>query len=192
MADVYPGQALFESKEGRATLVCRARSDGVISGCAVEAEEPAGYGFGAAAISLSKRIKAGPCSGAESESIRIPLKFVPPPEPPSRDPVFDPQAKTYARGRLWPAGPYWPEYALETGLAGVAILDCKLQPNGRLWPCRPAAASRGGEAFADASLKMAERGWMRAAPLAPGEVAAPDLIYRFKIVFERRTLRDGG
>jgi len=188
MADVYPRSPLFEATEGRVTLACRAGGDGTISACSIEAEAPVDLGFGKAALQLAKKIKAGPCAQADDEAIKIPLRFVLPPAPPSREPIFDPRAKTYEGGRLWPAGPYWPEMALRAGRGGTVFLDCKLQPDGRLWPCPFAAASQGGEGFADASRKMAEKGWMKAAPPAPGEVPAPDSIYRIKIIFAPRVL----
>ena len=122
--------------------------------------------------------------------MRAPLRFVPPPAPPWREAAFDPQASTYAAGRLWPAGPYWPDAALRAGIGGTAVLDCQADAAGKLSACRAVAVTPNGEAFADASLLMAKKGWLMATPLGSGESPAADMIYRLKVVFPPRTLRD--
>lgn len=190
VAEVFPGQAIFEAKDGRAVLSCSAKPDGVLADCKIADEDPAGYGFGEAALKLASKMKMNPCKtgDAAGEAVSIPIRFVAPPAPPSREPIFDPRAKTYEGGRLWPAGPYWPDFALRHDLGGVAILDCKLEASGRLTGCRAAAVTKGGEQFADAGRAMANKGWMTAAPLAANETPAPDMVYRFKITFAPRRL----
>lgn len=81
LAPLYPARAATERKDGAATMSCRVMRDGVLSGCWIVAEVPPGYGFGQAAIALSKLLKGKPATlngqpidGAE---IRFALGFDP-------------------------------------------------------------------------------------------------------------------
>ena len=63
----------------RVTLVCTVAGGGALSGCSVDREEPAGQGYGAAALTLSSKIRAGlwslegePMVGAK---VRLPLHY---------------------------------------------------------------------------------------------------------------------
>lgn len=64
----YPAKARAEKVSGGATLDCRIDKDGGISGCRPMHETPEGYGFGAAARSLSGRFVT-PTEGGDGKSI---------------------------------------------------------------------------------------------------------------------------
>ena len=81
LAPLYPAKAATERKDGAATMSCRVMRDGGLSACWIVAEVPPGYGFGQAAIALSKLLKGKPATlngqpidGAE---IRFALGFDP-------------------------------------------------------------------------------------------------------------------
>ena len=71
------------------------------------------------------------------------------------------------------AGPYFPERASRMGIQGGAALECVLIASGVLTKCRVLVERPSGVGFADASLKMAEKGWMTAAPTVVDGHALP-------------------
>jgi len=63
----------------RVTLVCAVAAGGTLSGCEVGREEPAGQGYGAAALALAPKIRVSPWS-LEGEAtigakVRVPLHY---------------------------------------------------------------------------------------------------------------------
>lgn len=77
--EAYPKQAWSDGVEGSATMVCRVRRDSRLYQCEIEAETPAGQGFGAAALSIApyflmrpQTVNAAPVDGAY---VRIPVRF---------------------------------------------------------------------------------------------------------------------
>jgi hypothetical protein len=81
LVQVFPAKASAEKKDGQAMMSCRVMRDGVLSACWIVSEVPPGYGFGQAAIALSKLLKGTPATlngqpidGAE---IRFALGFDP-------------------------------------------------------------------------------------------------------------------
>jgi hypothetical protein len=81
LVPLFPTKAAAERKQGAAMMSCRVMRDGLLSGCWIVAEVPPDYGFGQAAIALSKILKGKPATlngqpidGAE---IRFALGFDP-------------------------------------------------------------------------------------------------------------------
>lgn len=74
----YPPRALDRGQEGRVTLDCIVNADGRIS-CTVTAEEPSGWGFGEAAIRISRSFRMAPATrdGAPTSGgrVRVPIRF---------------------------------------------------------------------------------------------------------------------
>ncbi|MGH7023886.1 MAG: TonB family protein [Caulobacteraceae bacterium] len=81
MAAVYPKAARRAGQSGVADLSCEIRADGELSHCTVAAEAPTDAGFGAAALSLARFLRAVPPQGpAPPGGFRtiVPVRFRPP------------------------------------------------------------------------------------------------------------------
>ncbi len=56
----YPERAIRADMAGSASLSCRVQAAGTVTGCTVVSETPGGYGFGRAAIGLSRYFRMSP------------------------------------------------------------------------------------------------------------------------------------
>jgi hypothetical protein len=79
VAAAYPRKAREARVSGRAAILCSANPSGDIVACALAYEEPAGYGFGKAAMNMGYMFKAAPqppsrCAYAPSVVI-IPIEW---------------------------------------------------------------------------------------------------------------------
>lgn len=79
MERVYPRRALEDGIGGRVTLRCSVTVTGAMSNCAVASETPAGAGFGAAAMKLTRHFRISPRTedgrAVEGAVVTIPLAF---------------------------------------------------------------------------------------------------------------------
>ena len=79
LSRAYPPRALDLNRNGQVMLQCLVAANGGLTGCQVASETPAGFGFGAAAISLSKRFRMSPRTEdgrpVDGAVVRIPLAF---------------------------------------------------------------------------------------------------------------------
>lgn len=77
-ARYYPDRALEREQEGRVTLDCVVAADGRIA-CTVTSEEPAGWGFGEAALRISRFFRMAPATqdGVPTSGgrVRVPIRF---------------------------------------------------------------------------------------------------------------------
>lgn len=80
IAVVYPKAAMALRITGRATVSCQVDSYGALEGCRQDGAQPAGLGFGEAALALTskfrmkpKTVDRRPVAGGE---VRIPIRFV--------------------------------------------------------------------------------------------------------------------
>jgi hypothetical protein len=177
----FPPVALREHIGGEAAIKCSHDTSGVLTNCKVVWEYPQGQGFGAAALSLAARFQLN-MNGPAARLRDIELPFLYPSqgsEPPSRYSGFPQSMKGYAG--LAPAGPYWPERALRMGVGGSGTIDCHADDAGHLSGCRLVDDRPLSQNFAMAMLKMAERGWMTAAPVPDGVAPPADGYWRFKV-----------
>ena len=79
-SDYYPERGMRMEKSGKVVLECRNTADGTVTRCQVVREEPAGYGFGEAAVRMSAHFRLAPAlpdgsAIVEGSVIRIPVTF---------------------------------------------------------------------------------------------------------------------
>lgn len=79
MANAFPDRALRRNISGKATLTCKVTAVGAVRDCAVVSETPSEYGFGSAALSVTKHFKMKPQTvdgqAVDGASVRIPMSF---------------------------------------------------------------------------------------------------------------------
>lgn len=88
MAKAYPAVVADLDIEGRATLDCQITAQGLADPCTIASEAPAGLGFGAAALQVSRAFRFKPPNG--DAKVQAPLRFVTPvrdPPPALRKPT---------------------------------------------------------------------------------------------------------
>jgi TonB family protein len=188
MVAAYPGAARTAHTGGRVVVSCVATAQGGLDNCQVISEAPPDAGFGAAALVLAPgfRMREVLSDGNPSVGLRfnIPIRFVPP-EPAETDPwrevVFH---KPGAYADLGPVGGYYPERAARLRMQGRAVIQCRAAADGRLSACQPVEESPTDWGFSEASLRMAQTGWITAAPrLADGQPVDGELV-RLQVPFK--------
>lgn len=78
MMRAYPERAIAASVSGSASLNCLVLPNGAVSDCTVTRESPGGYGFGRAALGLSRHFRVNPRTvngAAEGSRVNIGLRF---------------------------------------------------------------------------------------------------------------------
>lgn len=147
---VYPKAAAEKRLEGRATLKCGVSADGFLKDCASIAEEPAGQGFGAAALAIAPKFQMAkvtkdgvPVAGGV---VRVPIRFANPTQMQAgfrRMPSTDDMAKVY------------PKKALGRKVAGQAVIDCGVATDGNLYDCALSSETPMNYEFGQAALQLA-------------------------------------
>jgi TonB family protein len=147
---VYPKAAAEKRLEGRATLKCGVNGEGFLKDCASIAEEPAGQGFGAAAMAIAPKFQMAkvakdgmPVAGGV---VRIPIRFANPAQMQPgfrRMPSTDDMAKAY------------PEKALKRNVGGLAVIDCGVATDGNLYDCALSSETPVNYDFGQAALQLA-------------------------------------
>lgn len=83
VARVYPAAARRAAVDGAASVSCVVTAEGRLTDCKVEAETPAGPGFGEAALQLTPLFRMEPLDAfgipVQDRTIRIPIQFRPMP-----------------------------------------------------------------------------------------------------------------
>lgn len=91
LASVYPPGAIKAGiRKARVVLSCTVAEDGALAGCAVESEDPAGYGLGEATVGLAGTFRLGVWSAEGLPTVggvvRVPIRFDFGQEPPLAKP----------------------------------------------------------------------------------------------------------
>jgi hypothetical protein len=134
METAYPDQARRDAIEGSSVLACQVVKSGALKDCVVEAEEPAGAGFGKASLRLQshyKAILAGEDDPLLASEVKIPLRWRLPSTP--MEPIA---AKT----------PRLP--------AGRVELSCRLVQARRLENCWQVSEQPAGAGLGKAALEV--------------------------------------
>lgn len=187
LAAAFPKAALDAHSGGNAMLMCRVTATGSLDQCKIAREFPRNLGFGDAALALSSRYRADVSGPNPPQFAGIGIRFdARGPAPPSREVVFD--RRKDGAPRLGPVGRYFPDLALRLEVGGKAQIDCRVDDKDRLQDCRFAAEDPSGIGFGYSAMKMAQDGYIKAAPAEAPPSA--DGYWRFSVVFEPHTLRD--
>jgi len=158
---VWPREAFRKGLGGKALIGCAVTVQGTLRDCKVLWEEPAGAGFGGAGLALTPQFMMRPAlkGGVPVEStVRIPLnfpKFSPTDQPvPARTLVYTqlPWRKAPTHAEVLAA---YPAKARAEKVGGAAVLDCKIQPDGRIANCRTLKETPKGYGFLAAAKTLA-------------------------------------
>lgn len=149
----YPEAATKAHADGRSTIRCTVSAEGSLTNCRVTAEEPAGLGFGEAALKLSPLFKMRPLSRdgtpVDGGTVNIPIRFVMPDSAAVTAPewIRRPLPQDFAR--------VYPRAASKKRLSGQATIRCKVLVSGSLNACEVLSERPPEAGFGEAALKMA-------------------------------------
>jgi len=173
--EAYPDQARDEGIEGRAIAGCTVGEAGLLKACVIDAESPVGAGFGEAAIGLMKHYKMKPQTAGGHPTaggrVAVPVNFFlgddepAPTGPPARETLDWLSAPTIAQwSAAYPtlpaSNPIKPIVYSRKGRerdadgTAIAILKCRIDPNGRLTACRVDSESPQQAGVGDAAKSL--------------------------------------
>ncbi len=155
MAAAWPKQAPAGLAEGQVMLRCAFTASGGLDSCSVEAEKPAGAGFAAAALKLTRRFHV---LGSEPElmtqaRINLPFTFV--------NPASGPAAPAWISKANWvrfipvdTMTSLYPKAAETAGIkAGRGVVECTVAAGGALTACTPVGDDPPGMGFGEAAVE---------------------------------------
>lgn len=172
---VWPAAALKRGVGGKATISCQVNTIGLLEQCAVVSEEPAGLGFGSAALALSGAFEMQPKTEngrPVKGTARIPIIFgasggggwatdVGKSFKMLQRPLWDAAPTSADVAALWPRG-----IGTELETARVT-LTCFPKPDGTLRGCREVLVSPDKSVFKDAAYKLVPKFKLRLSGLSP-------------------------
>jgi TonB family protein len=148
---------------GQVFLDCTTSSQGVLSHCSVQSEQPTGHGFGGAALALAPKIALAPGAGARRivpGRVIVPVTFTLP-KPKQNGVARFGEALAALRNAPWSEAPSaadvaaaWPKSAPSGLAAGSAKLSCRLTSSGRLDPCDVTGEDPPGIGFGAAAMAL--------------------------------------
>jgi TonB family protein len=168
LADLLPAKALDAGIGGSATLDCGFTAEGYLADCKVVSEQPAGYGFGAAALQSTRPYRAKPVPGIETGRMQLPMQWSAPPRGTGyrmdafsdgllTDPVWTETPTAAAMRAAWPA---------KAGdlSVGQATLRCHFDSHGRTRRCSVQSEDPAGHGFGATAKTLGEFFVVRFAP----------------------------
>jgi TonB family protein len=180
IVEYYPAGAKAAGVEGWARLSCRRTLHAALVGCSLDAESPGGEGFGEAALAIAARSTEDPALDAPAGEVWTPreVTFSFRLTPLSIEPnlllahAIAPIAwfgDKPCKETSCPAIDYYPARAARLGVAGKAVLDCLIQPDGSMTDCEVAAEDPPGFEFGRSALRLSTQFHVgpRGAPAPP-------------------------
>jgi hypothetical protein len=159
LAQAYPKGPASVGMSGRAVIHCGVGANGWLTRCQATEELPAGLGFGGAAASLGRYFRLDPASEAATQTaIDVPIGFA----------TSALESEVLVAGP-WLAAPTFSQVAavypdIGGGAAGVVVLHCALDHDGRLRACKTLYAKPTDRNFDAAALKLSRFFRMRIDP----------------------------
>lgn len=168
----YPEAARYQDVTGRVVLMCIVRSD-THTDCTIESEEPTGWGFGSAALSISGSFRLLPMvrdgQTLETGRVRVPVAFRLADEDRPDPSQLSPELREFMENWPEPDLPSWdmaptasevaaeyPRAALAAHVRGRAILSCTIRDD-RTLTCHPVAETPDAHGFSEAALRLSQR-----------------------------------
>jgi hypothetical protein len=165
----YPRAALSQGVIGHALLDCSVRLDRTVA-CEVIEEAPTGWGFGAAAISISNSFRLEPAQRngrpVEGGNVRVPLRFRFPRESPFKVEALPPDRRALFEAfqipdlPMWEAAPNYeavqaalPASVVEQQVRGRSVLSCRINGD-RTLACEALMEVPAGQGFEQAALDL--------------------------------------
>jgi TonB family protein len=164
---LYPKEAQANRVEGRAVIQCGVSARGLLMDCAVIREDPAGAGFGDAALRMSALFRMRPQTKdgvpVPSGVVNIPIRFsLPPPAPPAGLPPPPPGSLDSRTVQMMKKpGPVdysrlFPLEGARRGIEGHVILQCVISDQHRLETCSVLEETPAATGFGAAALKLSK------------------------------------
>jgi TonB family protein len=152
LAAMAPPRAVAEKVTGEAVLKCAITAQGEFADCIVATEEPAGYGFGDAALKavLNERVKPEDDKGRPLAGRVISRGFT------FLAPGDSDQSWLRLATRQETAAVY-PREALKQGVDGRVFMACDVTVKGRVTDCKVTSETPAGMGFGAAALKLASK-----------------------------------
>jgi hypothetical protein len=168
----YPPAALAQSVVGGALLDCTVGLDTVVS-CSILNQYPTGWGFGDAALAVSRAFRASPrmIDGrpVAGGRIRIPLRFTMTQEREAVDPAYPVELRDYLERNPWPDLPRWsdtpnsetvdayyPVASKRAGERGRGVLSCRVKTD-RTLACTISDERPANRGFGAAALSLSTK-----------------------------------
>lgn len=159
----YPGAAKTAGVEGQAVIRCRRDEHLALTGCTLVSEQPAGQGFGAAALAMAAKSPPNPKlilkDAAAEPSADLTVQFAP------RPPYIAPDltrmahivkaASIVSQPSVAQIQAEYPPRALDNQIQGAAVIECAVTLDGKLADCHVYDEQPNGYGFGQAALDLA-------------------------------------
>lgn len=158
----YPPAARAAGVQGQAVIRCKRDQHLALTGCVLVSEDPAGQGFGAAALAMAARSQPNPRlllkdADMPAEDATVRFQLVPPYISPdlTRMAHVVKNAEIVAKPSAAQIQAAYPTRALDNQIEGGAIIECVVTPAGKLAECHVFRETPLGYGFGQAALDLA-------------------------------------